>query len=40
MKIVRKDAILHSGMVNKLTLEKEILLEIRHPFIVSMDFML
>ena len=38
MKTIRKDVILESENFDSLKLEKEILYNIRHPFIVSMDY--
>jgi serine/threonine protein kinase len=40
MKIIKKDAILSSNLIEKLILEKEILHDIKHPFIVGMDYVL
>ena len=38
MKCIRKDVILKNENMDSLKLEKEILYEIEHPFIVSMDY--
>jgi len=38
MKTIRKDVILENENIDSLKLEKEILYEVRHPFIVSMDY--
>ena len=38
MKSIRKDVVLENDSMQSLALEKEILYEIDHPFIVSMDY--
>ena len=38
MKSIRKDVVLENDSLQSLELEKEILYEIDHPFIVSMDY--
>jgi serine/threonine protein kinase len=38
MKCIRKDVILKNENMDSLKLEKEILYEINHPFIVGMDY--
>ena len=38
MKTIRKDRIIEKDQIDSLELEKEILYNIRHPFIVGMDF--
>ena len=38
MKCIRKDVVLENDSMQSLELEKEILYEIDHPFIVSMDY--
>ena len=38
MKTIRKDIILENENIDSLKLEKEILYTVRHPFIVSMDY--
>jgi len=38
MKSIRKDVVLENDSIQSLSLEKEILYEIDHPFIVSMDY--
>jgi len=38
MKCIRKDVVLDNEAMQSLELEKEILYEIDHPFIVSMDY--
>ena len=38
MKTIRKDVVLENENIDSLKLEKEILYKIRHPFIVSMDY--
>ncbi len=38
MKTIRKDIILEQDFINNLKLEKEILYNIEHPFMVSMDY--
>lgn len=38
MKTLRKDAIIENDNLDSIKLEKEILYQIEHPFIVSMDY--
>jgi len=38
MKSIRKDVVLENDSIQSLSLEREILYEIDHPFIVSMDY--
>ena len=38
MKCIRKDVVLENDSLESLKLEKEILYNIEHPFIVSMDY--
>lgn len=38
MKCIRKDVVLENDSIQSLKLEKEILYNIEHPFIVSMDY--
>ena len=38
MKCIRKDVVLENDSMASLKLEKEILYNIEHPFIVSMDY--
>ena len=38
MKCIRKDVILKNENMDSLKLEKEILYEVNHPFIVGMDY--
>jgi hypothetical protein len=38
MKSIRKDVVLENDSMQSLALEKEILYEVDHPFIVSMDY--
>ena len=37
MKAIRKDLIIESNSVDSLRVEKLILLQVRHPFIISME---
>jgi len=37
MKVIRKDTMLSQDMIQSTLLEKEILLEGKHPFLVSMN---
>jgi hypothetical protein len=38
MKCIRKDVILQNENMDSLKLEKEILYDVNHPFIVGMDY--
>jgi|TARA_B110000285_G_C15097046_1_gene602663 serine/threonine protein kinase len=38
MKCIRKDVVLENDQMDSLKLEKEILYNIEHPFIVGMDY--
>ena len=38
MKCIRKDVVLENDSLQSLKLEKEILYNIEHPFIVGMDY--
>lgn len=38
MKSIRKDGVLTKGSVDALKLEKDILLNFEHPFLVGMDY--
>lgn len=38
MKAIRKDRVLEYGQLNSTLLEKQILEEIRHPFLVGLDY--
>ena len=40
MKCIRKDVVLENEQMDSLKLEKEILYNIQHPFIVKMDYVL
>ena len=38
MKCIRKDVVIENDQMDSLKLEKEILYNIEHPFIVGMDY--
>ncbi len=38
MKAIRKDVIIDHGFIENIKLEKNILYNVEHPFIVNMDF--
>jgi hypothetical protein len=38
MKVIRKDVVIQHESIDSLNLEKLILLQVNHPFIIGLDF--
>ena len=38
MKVIRKDVVIQNESIDSLNLEKLILLQVNHPFIIGLDF--